>query len=159
MIGSTSQRYSPPSLSIRMIWVTLLLVTIAFNPADQAAAQNFSCGFADRGACLGYGETVCSSLGRCVDENAVCFDEFRCDYEGFTCRSNVTDCVGEYDELRRDYNQLVSEYNQLLEDFGELDDAFDEARRELRTQASAIGDLVGCLESAVSVTEAQNCIR
>ena len=48
---------------------------IAVSIAHPVHAQNFSCGIGDRGACLGYGDTVCSSQGRCVGSDAQCFDK------------------------------------------------------------------------------------
>ncbi|SNR90702.1 hypothetical protein [Puniceibacterium sediminis] len=38
-----------------------ILVTFALIPFSAISQQGFSCSYGDRGACLGYGETVCSS--------------------------------------------------------------------------------------------------
>lgn len=91
-----------------------VLVALSVALAAPASAQNFSCRFGTRPACLDFGDTVCSSMGRCVNTNAVCFDSFQCDFEGFTCRSNVTACIAERDDLRRRHNNLVIDYNDLL---------------------------------------------
>jgi hypothetical protein len=68
-----------------------------------------------RGACLGYGETVCSSSGMCVHQNAACFDSYQCNYEGFTCKSNVTECAEAHDVLLRTHNELVDDFKENLE--------------------------------------------
>jgi len=63
---------------------------------------------------------VCSSSGKCVNQNAVCFDSFQCNFEGFNCRSNVTECVDRYERLMLDHNNLVREYNDLLDTHNRL---------------------------------------
>ena len=70
--------------------ITVLLLGLFLVPIPAAAQQGFSCSYGDRGACLGYGDTVCSSSGKCVSESAACFDSYQCNYEGFTCKSNLT---------------------------------------------------------------------
>jgi len=111
-----------------------LFLVIAMIPS-VSTAQGFTCGIGDRAACLGYGDTVCSSMGKCVSSDAVCFDRYQCDYEGFTCKSNVTDCVNDYNNLNDTYNVLVDDYNELLEQAQDLNTSFDDALSELqRTQ-------------------------
>jgi hypothetical protein len=131
----------------------LLLLTL------PAHAQSFSCGIGDRPSCLGYGDTVCSSQGKCVGQNAQCFDSFQCNYEGFTCRSNVTSCVDDYDELLRTHNTLVREYNDLL-------DERDELREDLRDLVNIASDLEddlqnveACLLYASNLDQARFCSR
>lgn len=58
----------------------------------------------DRGGCLGYGETVCSSPSKCVSADAACSYSYKCAYEGFLWKSNVTECVDEYDGLLTRFN-------------------------------------------------------
>jgi hypothetical protein len=100
----------------------LISGVLALSPL-LATAQNFSCGIGDRGACLGYGDTVCSSSGQCVDQNAACYDRYQCNYEGFTCKSNVTECVDTYDDLLRTHYRLVDDYNDVVRSRDELRDA------------------------------------
>ncbi|MEE3098539.1 MAG: hypothetical protein VX463_02090 [Pseudomonadota bacterium] len=92
-----------------------LMLVLAAVPSGAPAQQNFSCTYGDRGACLGYGETVCSSSGKCVGENAVCFDRLQCGYDGFTCTSNLTECAEKHDALVRKYNALAGDYNEIIE--------------------------------------------
>ena len=91
-----------------------MLLALALIPVGVNAQQGFSCSYGDRGACLGFGDTVCSSGGMCVDSNAACFDKYQCDYEGFTCKSNVTECVDAHDALLRKHNDLVDNFNDNL---------------------------------------------
>lgn len=95
--------------------IVKILVTFVLLPSSAIGQQGFSCSYGDRGACLGYGETVCSSGGMCVDQNAACFDSYQCNYEGFTCKSNVTECVEAHDALLRRHNELVDDFNENLE--------------------------------------------
>jgi len=95
--------------------ITTLLVMLALIPSSAISQQGFSCSYGDRGACLGYGDTVCSSRGMCVDQNSACFDQNQCNYEGFTCKSNVTECVEAHDALLRKHNDLVDDFNENLE--------------------------------------------
>lgn len=90
------------------------MIAIALIPTGLSAQQGFSCSYGDRGACLGYGDTVCSMGGMCVDQNAACFNKGQCGYEGFTCKSNVTDCTNEYNALLRKHNNLVDDFNDNL---------------------------------------------
>lgn len=124
---------------MRAIFVASLIVVL---PA-VAPAQNFSCSYGDRGACLGYGDTVCSSSGMCVSDDAICFDSYQCGYEGFTCKSNVTEC-------RDEYNDLVRKFNDLLSDYEELEEVAERMRR-------AKSDMEYCLQSADDLEEAKAC--
>lgn len=96
-----------------------LLLGIIVIPSISVA-QSFSCSLGDRPACLGYGDTVCSSRGKCVSQDAACFESYQCNYEGFTCKSNLTECAQEYDGLQTRFNALVTDYNDLLEDSREI---------------------------------------
>lgn len=95
--------------------IPTLLIALALIPSIAIGQQGFTCSYGDRGACLGYGETICSSNGMCVDQNAACFDRYQCNYEGFTCKSNVTECVNAHDALLRKHNELVEDFNENLE--------------------------------------------
>lgn len=117
-------------------------VVVAASFGHPAHAQNFSCGIGDRGACLGFGDTVCSSQGRCVNRDALCFDRYQCDYEGFTCQSNVTACVQDYNFLLDDHNRLVRDYNDLLEGRDRLADDYNEL---LDDRNALAGDYNGLL--------------
>ena len=116
-----------------MIRAAILLGVLSM--ATPAMGQSFSCNIGARPACLGFGETVCSSSGMCVNQNAVCFDRFQCNFEGFTCKSNVTDCADRYERLLRDHNSIVNVYNDLLEAHNRLvreHDALTSDHRDLR---------------------------
>jgi hypothetical protein len=126
-------------MHLKSILASIALTLVAL----PAAAQNFSCGYGDRGACLGYGDTVCSSSGKCVGQDAQCFNRYQCDYEGFSCQSNVTDCVAESDTLLRTHNTLVDDYNTLLAGRNRLQTDLEDAQR--------------CLIYATTLAEARFC--
>ena len=126
-----------------------MVAFLACHPIE-AAAQAFECRFGTEPACLDYGETVCSSMGKCVSESAVCFDSYQCDYEGFTCTSNLSECADEYDDLLANHNQLVDDHNDLLERARRLGSEYDGL-------VADHADLRSCLEDAVSLADAQSC--
>ena len=123
--------------------ITTLLVMLALIPSSAISQQGFSCSYGDRGACLGYGDTVCSSRGMCVDQNSACFDQNQCNYEGFTCRSNVTECVETHDALLRRHNDLVDDFNENLE--------------IARGMAARLDDVETCLIYASTLEGAKLC--
>ena len=113
------------------------------SAATPTFAQSFSCGFGKEPACLDYGDKVCSTFGKCVKDDAVCFDSYQCNYEGFTCKSNVTNCVEKNEELIDDYNNLLNEYDELL---GKAKDV-----------ATSYDDLKSCLLSASDMRDVERC--
>jgi len=123
--------------------IKTLLFTIALIPSGALAQQGFTCSYGDRGACLGYGDTVCSSSGKCVNENAACFDSYQCNYEGFTCKSNVIECAEAHDALLRKHNELVDDFNKNLE--------------IARGMANRLDDIESCLIYASTLEDAKLC--
>ncbi|MDD7973461.1 hypothetical protein [Roseinatronobacter alkalisoli] len=160
-----------------MIRAAILLGVLSM--ANPAMGQSFSCNMGTRPTCLGFGETACSSSGKCVNQNAVCFDSFQCDYRGFTCRSNVVECLDRHECLLRDHNTLVDEYNGLLDTHSRLvrdhnalisdhrdlrashSDLIDQHRRNLeftRQLQRDLDNVEGCLILARTLNDAQECI-
>ena len=123
--------------------IATILVAFALIPSSAISQQGFSCSYGDRGACLGYGETVCSSSGMCVDQNAACFDSYQCNYEGFTCKSNVTECAEAHDALLRKHNELVDDFNENLD--------------IAQGMASRLDDVESCLIYASTLEDAKLC--
>lgn len=123
--------------------LAMAFAAAALIPSAAISQQGFSCSYGDRGACLGYGDTVCSSRGVCVDQNAACFDSNQCNYEGFTCKSKVTECVDAHDTLLRKHNALVEDFNDNL----------DVARR----MADQLDDIETCLIYASTLDDAKRC--
>ena len=123
--------------------IKTLLLTIALIPSGAFAQQGFTCSYGDRGACLGYGDTVCSSSGKCVNESAACFDSYQCNYEGLTCKSNVTECAEAHDTLLRKHNDLVDKFNENLE--------------IARGMAARLEDVETCLIYASTLEDAKLC--
>ena len=115
-----------------------------------ASAQNFSCSYGKRAACLDYGDTVCSSSGMCVDRNASCFDSYQCNYEGFTCKSNLTECAEEY-------NEVVNDYNELKRKNGDLVDSYNELLRKAKASSNRLDEIESCLYGAENLDDARAC--
>jgi hypothetical protein len=143
---------------------SLAFVAAALIPSAVIGQQGFSCSYGDRGACLGFGETVCSNGGMCVDSNASCFDSYQCNYEGFTCKSNVTECTNTYNRLLDEHNELVRKHNTLLEDHRDLlathNDLVDDHNSNLvviRQLKAGLDDVETCLIYASSLEAAQLC--
>lgn len=141
------------------------ILGIVLIPSGAVAQQGFTCPWGDRGACLGYGDTVCSSSGKCVSADAACFDSYQCDYEGFTCKSNLTECADEYGALQTRFNALVDDYNELLESSREMRaefqvalEALDDARRDLRRTEETLYDIRSCIESLSRLDDPSTCL-
>ncbi len=124
-----------------MIRVVVLAMTLLSSA--PAFGQSFSCRMGTTPACLDFGDTVCSSRGKCVNQDAACFDSYQCDYQGFTCRSNMTECVEDFESLQDRHNELVRDYNDLLD---------DAKRMESEAQDAAL-----CVQWASTLAEAQSC--
>ena len=120
-----------------------LLIALVLIPTSVSAQQGFSCSYGDRGACLGFGDTVCSSSGMCVDQNAACFDKYQCDYEGFTCKSNVTECAQAHDTLLQKHNDLIDDFNENLD--------------IAKGMAARLDDIESCLIYASTLEAARLC--
>jgi len=137
--------------------IKALFLLVTLMPMGVAAQQHFSCSWGDRGACLGYGETVCSSSGKCVSSDAVCFDSYQCNYEGFTCKSNVTECVDSYNRLLADNNDLVAEFNDLLDKNRTVAIALKTVTAERDGLEENLYDIQSCLSRATTLDDAQSC--
>ena len=125
----------------RRLVITVLTAAMLGNGLQ---AQNFSCRIGTRGACLDYGDTICSSSGQCVDQNAECFDRYQCDFEGFTCKSNVTECASQYDDLARRHNELVDEFDEMQKAAKRIGENYDYVNL--------------CVNAADDLESAQRCI-
>lgn len=88
-----------------------IFVFIGLGSNLYAYGNNFSCNYGKQGACLDYGDKVCSSYSKCVKDDAICFDSYTCNYQGFVCKSKFQDLANEYDELIEKYNNLVRKKN------------------------------------------------
>lgn len=147
--------------------IRAVLFTVALIPSGALAQQGFTCSYGDRGACLGYGDTVCSSGGKCVSDDAACFSSYQCNYEGFTCKSNLTECADEYDGLQTRFNTLVTDYNELLAESREMRGAFQTALEELDETREALSDVRSHLfvvtrardEAQSTLEDIQTCIE
>lgn len=140
----------------------LLLAVIGL--CAPAAGQSFQCRIGQDAACLDWGETVCSSGGKCVSESAACFDAYQCDYKGFACRSDVDQCIEAHDRMARDYNALLADYETLRSAGQQLAESHDlpqreleDLRREVRELENARAEIEACLAMAESVADAKLC--
>ena len=135
-----------------------VLGAIAFLILAPAAvhAENFSCSFG-RGACLDYGDKICSSQGKCVSDDAVCFDSFTCGYGGFVCKSKMDDLANSYDDLVRKAKSLGSEYDDLVAKHNDLIDDMSALQRRFGDAVTEKLNIESCLSSAASLEDAQAC--
>lgn len=91
----------------------IVLFAATLIVASPAFTQNFSCSFGTRAACLDYGDKVCSSMGKCVSSDAICFDSYTCGFKGFVCKAKLDEVADEYDKLVGKYNKLVDNANDV----------------------------------------------
>ena len=127
-------------------------------PSDSLA-QSFSCSIGKKAACLDYGDKVCSTFAKCVDQKAACFDQFQCNYEGFTCKSNVTKIASKYDDLVEDYNRLVRSKKSLAEDYDELLSTSRSLLAQYEEMKSDAEAYEQCVRLANNLEEARDCQR
>lgn len=137
---------------------TLMALVMLVVGAASARAQSFSCPYGEQPSCLDYGDKVCSSFGKCVDQNAACFDTGQCDYEGFTCKSNVTALAGKYDDLVNNYNLLLQKSHTLADEYDQLASKTRSLTDENDSLKSNLDDLEACVRRAASIEEAQYCL-
>jgi hypothetical protein len=128
--------------------LSVSLIFVAASPIG--AQQTFSCPYGTRAACLDYGDQVCSSLGKCVDEDAKCFSSFTCNYQGFVCKSDYEEAVDAYNGLLNRFNTLTNDYNSLLQRFNENVDDYNEL-------LGRHTELTTCLAYADTLEEVKNC--
>lgn len=141
--------------------IILLTMVGLYGPA---MGQSFQCRIGQDAACLDWGESVCSSGGKCVAESAECFESHQCDYKGFACKSDVDQCVEAHDKIARDYNSLISDYDtlhtagqELAESYDALQRDFEELQREVRDLEDAHDELQSCLTLAQTVAATKLC--
>ena len=134
-----------------------LATIVAFTLVASAYGEDFSCALGRRGACLSYGDTVCSSAGKCVQQDAICFQPYTCGFGGFVCKSKLDDVVDEYNSLAdtnrslvADYNDLTERFNALLRTSKSLSDDYDELTVKHRRSRD-------CVTYASTLEEAQGC--
>ena len=149
------------------VWLLKRCISFVFALAlfaSQAHSQSFSCSFGTEPACLDYGDKVCSSMGKCVSSDAVCFDGFTCGFDGFVCKSSLNEVIEEYDQLVERYNTLVTkyedlrfDYNQLVRSKNELNDKFSNLLEEFESSLDQKAELISCVANSNNIIEAQNC--
>jgi len=101
--------------------IRLLLALAAGALVTPSSAQSFSCSIGSQPACLDYGDKVCSSNGKCVTSDAVCFDSYTCNFQGFVCKSDM-------DELSDKAKRMAQGYDELRYCLSRADDMDDVAK-------------------------------
>ena len=117
---------------------------IVCGPNSVANSGDFSCPGFKQGACLDYGDKVCSSSGKCVNQSAECFGPYTCNYKGFICKSKFDDLVEKYEDLAIKARSVASEYDLLVSKYNSL--VLDNS------------SIKNCISHASSIDEAQQCI-
>ena len=131
------------------IFVAFITV-VSFGIDSVIAQQSFSCPYGKNASCLDYGDKVCSSFAKCVDESATCFSQYTCGYDGFICKSEYNEVVDSYNSVLRKNKSLVSDYNSLLYEH-------QENVSDYNNLLSAHSELKSCISYADSLEAAQDC--
>lgn len=158
-----SRRYEAgePYRSLLMIFLNrlkvvsmnrMLLQFLAFLLflALPVQASNFSCPFGKQGACVDYGDKVCSSRAKCVGNDAICFEPYTCGFGGFVCKSKLDEIVSEYDSLARTCRSIANDHEELIREYNEVAGELDATQRRLYS-------LSNCVSRATSLDEARWC--
>ena len=132
-------------ISSAFILKKCLPAVIVFLASSVGWSGDFSCPLGTDGACLDWGDKVCSSFSKCVDKNASCFSEYTCGFQNeFVCKSDLDAVVTKYDELVRKFNRLVNEHDELIRKFNRLVDKHDE--------------LETCVSTSETLSAAKRCL-
>lgn len=70
------------------------------------------------GLVLSIGGNVCSSRGKCVDNNTTFFSAYTCLSNSFVCQSDYDDLVSNYNDLAEKHRNLIS----CIENADSIDD-------------------------------------
>jgi len=130
--------------------LTTLFMIVTFAANALAYGDSFSCSFGKQGACLDYGDKVCSSRSKCVSNDAICFDSYTCDFNGFVCKSKFDDLANEYDDLLYKFKKIATEHDDLVNEYNEI-------LRKYKNVAAEYEDLQNCIAYASTLDEARNC--
>ena len=131
--------------------VRFVVVSIIYLASSAAYGGDFSCYAGKQGACLDYGDVVCSSQARCVARDAVCFDSYACGFKGFICKSKMDDLVDKCQAIAREHDQLVEQNSKLLREYRTLVERYN-------ALAQYYEQLKACVISAATGLEARACI-
>jgi hypothetical protein len=119
-----------------------------------------------RAACLDWGDTVCSSNGKCVNQDAMCFDRYQCGFAGFACKSDVDECVADHDRLVGKYNEMLRDFEKLREAGKKLSAAYEGLefdlviqRRENTSLKEELEQAASCLRFSNTLAEAKACLH
>lgn len=135
----------------------LVFACLCVGLPNSGAAQKFSCSFNKRGACLDYGDKVCSQFSKCVSQDAVCLQPHQCNYEGFTCKSNVTKIVDDHNDLAGGCRGVQSDLQELRQQYELQSSQIDILLSRVSDQENEILELESCVQSADTLEEAQYC--
>ena len=122
----------------------VIFISFLFTLNVPAFGETFSCSFGKRPACLDYGDKVCSSFAKCVDNNAKCFNSYTCGYKGFVCKSKFDDLADEYDGLLRKCKNIATEHDNVIAEYNSL-------LRKYKNAVSEHEDLQNCVSFASSL--------
>lgn len=144
--------------------LTIVIIIMTIMPVSSAVSQSFSCSFGKQAACLDYGDKICSSMGKCVSDDAVCFDSYTCGFGGFVCKSSLEELADDYDNLRDECNNIIDNYNDLrsqnrsiVDEFNDLNSEYKIISNRLRDTRDEIFMLQRCVQSSTTLEEALSC--
>ena len=123
----------------RRALTTILIGGISVLAAPSISrAESFTCLNDTSAACLSRGESICTSQGRCVTSDAVCFESNTCAGGEFVCaadlRNHVSDFTAQITQLTeaeekarnghaaavRDYNKVAESYSTVVRSYLEF---------------------------------------
>lgn len=133
-----------------VIGLVLMTMVSILESEAYAYGNDFSCAFGKQGACLGYGDKICSSTAKCVSGDAVCFDSYACGFGGFVCKSKLDDLASEYDDLLHRCKIIAGEHDELVEEYNDL-------LRKYKSKVSEYEELESCISYSSTLDEAKRC--
>ena len=128
----------------------LIAILLIASTNTFSFGNDFSCSYGKQGACLDYGDKICSSLAKCVSNDAVCFESYTCGLDGFICKSKYDDLSNEYDNLLNKCKNIATKHDELVDEYNIL-------LNELRSAVSEYEDLESCVSYSSTLDEAKGC--
>jgi len=150
----------------KLIVLLVAIFSITFQ-SKILKAGNFSCGLGGQGACLDYGDTICSSRGKCVSDDAICYNKNTCGFgfdNGMVCKKDFNELVEEYNELLNNYRTLsnnfdstANNYKSLLNQYNDLVESFNDMRQLAIDRQYKLNNRESCVQNAATTADAKNC--
>lgn len=141
--------------------VLTLMVLVALSGLGQGQAHaygnDFSCPVGTDGACLSFGEVVCRSGAKCVEQSATCFSTYTCGLSNeFVCKSDFEDLASSCRRLQTDHEELSSNNERLRNACTDLQSDYNTLVDEIERIRQTHSNLLRCLASS---RDSSSCIN